>query len=376
LQDDIAASFSEVAATLGTEEACRNARAYPPSEAAGGRVLVRTNDSIPLLVQDGAGDSLLYLELVQLAAALDTIPTNDTNIGPATGVILVSRESLGIKAYYGSKDQWATLVQRLVCGQTIVNQWYAVDPVQPDENHYLFTAHRYFRDHSDPRVDSSCGKSWKGHGVGIWFIDSLRRLPGMRCYGKHSFNVPHPGDTTWVHQRHWKLWDGDSTVPDGETARGSYPWIRDSGYVIDSSWAEPYDTDFLTGAESTTGYQGARVQIRRVNPDREFHAVSYVWRQGAATAPFGPGPQIGGWLFPRTKVAAASPMLTVARSQPYLARSNATEYDYYFTPAWDVKLTRLDSVGVEELTGDAEYANHSQNSFANLEDLRKYVLLP
>jgi hypothetical protein len=69
-------------------------------------------------------------------------------------------------------------------------------------------------------------------------------------------------------------------------------------------------------------------------------------------------------------------MLTVARSEPYLARSAPTEYDYFFAPAWDGKLTPLDSAGVDEITNDTAYASHSQGSFDNLEDLRNYVLLP
>jgi hypothetical protein len=88
---------------------------------------------------------------------------------------------------------------------------------------------------------------------------------------------------------------------------------------------------------------------------------------------------LGGSLFPRNEVAAKSPLVTVARSVPYLAVGSPTEYDYYFTPGWDARLTPFDSVGVVEITGDTAvggYSVHTQNSFDNLEDLRKYVLLP
>jgi hypothetical protein len=69
-------------------------------------------------------------------------------------------------------------------------------------------------------------------------------------------------------------------------------------------------------------------------------------------------------------------MFTVARSEPYLAISSPTEYGYYFTPSWDVKLTPFDSIGVLEIASDTAYGGHCRRSFDNLEDLRKCVLLP
>jgi hypothetical protein len=69
-------------------------------------------------------------------------------------------------------------------------------------------------------------------------------------------------------------------------------------------------------------------------------------------------------------------MFAVARSEPYLTRSAPTEYDYYFAPAWNVKLTPLDSAGVLEIAGDTAFPSHSRGSFDHVEDLRKYVLLP
>ncbi len=377
LQDDITESFHDVAAALGSEEASRNAGAYPPSQAAGGWAIVRTNDSIPLLVESNTGDSLLYADLLELGAALDTIPTLDPNVGPATGTITIDPTTYEIKAYYGDSSNWATLVQSLIVGQTTVNQWYDTFPNTPDSLSKIYSAQRHYIDFKDPRVDSATGKSWLVAGLPIWYIDSLKPLmPIWRCYGKKSYSVPHPGDTVWIHQRHWKLWDGDPYVGPGETAPGSLPWINDSGYSIDSSWLDPVDTDFYTGAESTTGYLGPRVRVRRVNPDREFHAVSYVWRQGASTAPFGLSPPLGGAIYRHNAVAAASPMLAVARSEPYLAISSPAEHDYYFAPAWDVRLTPLDSIGVVEITSDTAYPSHSQGCFDNLEDLREHVLLP
>ena len=68
-------------------------------------------------------------------------------------------------------------------------------------------------------------------------------------------------------------------------------------------------------------------------------------------------------------------MLAVARSEPYLARDNPTEDDYFFAPDWDVRLTPLDSAGVQTICNDTAYDTLNLSSL-NLEDLRRYVLLP
>jgi hypothetical protein len=68
-------------------------------------------------------------------------------------------------------------------------------------------------------------------------------------------------------------------------------------------------------------------------------------------------------------------MLAVARAEPYLARANPTDDDCFFSPDWDVRLTPLDSAAVHKICTDTAYASHSLNSI-NLEDLRRYVLLP
>jgi hypothetical protein len=193
----------------------------------------------------------------------------------------------------------------------------------------------------------------------------------------HPGNNQYKIDTVWV--RHLRVLRtdpsfGDWNVGAWQPGDSILPGVTDSGFEVESSFA--YPTDFYTGAESTTGLKGARVRPRRVNPDRRFHAVSYVWRQGASSAPYGLGPPMGGSLFPRGAVAAASPLFSVARSEPFMPISTVAGYEYYFTPAWDVKLTPLDSIGVVEITSDTGYPAHTRNSFSNLEDLRKYVLLP
>jgi hypothetical protein len=181
------------------------------------------------------------------------------------------------------------------------------------------------------------------------WVAKLRVRKGTVAYGSWNVGLWQPGDSI-------------------------LPGVTDDGFEVESSFA--YPTDFYTSAESTVGHKGARVLPRRVNPDREFHAVSYVWRLGAATGPRGLGPLMGRWLFPRNRVAAQSPMLAVARSVPYLATTGPpTEDDYYFSPDWDVRLTPLDSVGVADIVSDNAYDTLGLDSL-NLEDLRKYVLLP
>jgi hypothetical protein len=143
---------------------------------------------------------------------------------------------------------------------------------------------------------------------------------------------------------------------------------------VESSFA--YPTDFYTGAESTVGHKGARVRPRRVNPDREFHTVSYVWRKAGSSTPYGLGPPMGRAFFPRSAVAASSPLFTIARSEPFMAASTPSGSEFFFIPAWDVRLTPMDSLGVAEITGDTAYSGHTQGSFDNLDDLRNYVLLP
>jgi hypothetical protein len=196
------------------------------------------------------------------------------------------------------------------------------------------------------------------------------------------FEHPQPGynkykvDTFWrVSHRIPKWYDTGSWLPNGESAPD--PKDLPKGWEHDST---VFVVDYFKGADSTECHTFSKVSPRRPNPDREYHAVSYVWRQGASTSPWGLGAPLGGTLFPRSKVAATSPMLTVARSVPYMAVSSPTEYEYYFAPGWDARLTPFDSVGVLEIAGDTAagggYAVHSRGSFDNLEGLRKYVLLP
>jgi hypothetical protein len=385
LQDDVAATFPVVGQEIAAAEARRNASGgNPGSENPGAEVLIVTNtvdtltgDTIPMLVETATGDGLLYSELFDVAASLESIPTMDENIGPATGLIFVDTATMDFSAYYGMASNWLTLVQKLRPAQTRVNQWYAIDPVEPDTQDFLFTAHRYYPDHTDPAIDSALGKSWLTPNPYIWFIDSLKGRPGWRCYGKKSYSVPKEGDTAWVHQRHWKLYTspGDTgwhTLPPEDTADEAYALIGE-GYEIIESGA--FFTDFYNGAESTDGYLGSKIRPRRLNPDREFHAVSYVWRTGANSSPRGPGPRYGGGLFNRGGVPAPMPMVTIARSVPYLAIDSPTEEDFFYSPNWDTRLTPLDETALQDMATGEAYAKLEMGSF-NLEELRSYVVLP
>jgi hypothetical protein len=384
LQGDLATSFSSVAATLGSQEASRNMGVYPSTQTAGGYAIVRTNDSVPLLVANTVGDSMLYADLLRLGPALDTIPTMDPNIGPATGRIIIDPTTWEIRAYYGDSSNWCDVRQRL-------KRFYKKAVIQE------------FRNKSTGVIDSAIQYSGPGGGTYTSYVqgDSWAKWI-LRCQesGTHTpfiwpngepnspykntaawtlvkcspTNNKYKMDTCWVKRlrvlkssvaySYWNVgkWEpGDSILPG----------VTDSGFEVESSFA--YPTDFYTGAESTVGHKGARVRPRRVNPERAFHTVSYVWQRGASSSPYGMSPPLGRTLFPRNAVAPASPLFAVAQAVPFLPGGVT---DFFFEPGWDVRLTALDSVGVADITSDTAFASHTQGSFDNLEDLRKYVLLP
>ena len=102
-------SFHDVAATLGSEEACRNAGAYP--SVSGCRRLGAGPDQrhdTPARGETPTGDSLVYADLLQLGAALESIPTNDTNIGPATGIVIIDPDSLRYQGLLRLQSKWVT----------------------------------------------------------------------------------------------------------------------------------------------------------------------------------------------------------------------------------------------------------------------------
>jgi hypothetical protein len=381
LQLDIATNFSSVAATLGSQEASRNAGAYPSSHTAGGRAIVRTNDSIPLLVENNAGDSLMYVDLSQLGPALDTIPTLDPNITSATGRIIINPNTYDIWAYYDDTSLWMDRTDSLYhCYKKPIIQVFQHGSIIDSGVQYFdmpgggpYTA--YLHGDSWATWIDRCSEGGTHHPF-IW-PNVKPNLPYKNTAFWTLLNC-HPGnnryklDTVWTTRHLAKRTDTSSMnsyYPPGESA-----WIHDHG---DTSLTHRWiPTGFYTGAESTVGYKPTRVRPRRVNPDRVFHTVSYVWRQGASTSPYGLGAPLGRSFFPRSEVAATSPMLTVARSIPYLTTSTPAGSEFFFSPDWDVKLTPLDSIGVAEITSDTAFASHCQGSFDNLEDLRNYVLLP
>jgi hypothetical protein len=378
LQDDIAESFHEVAATLGTEEACRNAGAsYPPSQTAGGWVLVRSNDTTdtaPLLGGAAKGESLMFDDLRLVADDLESIPSGNENIGPIVGEIVIDPDSFDIYAYYGFESEWFEVkyfmhytmfwimhVFRNKATGAVDSQYaFIQDPGKPPWLNFKNAAIW-----PDPRLPQDSWAPWSPYRMGqqrdSFSYYLLRTWPG----GNDKYKI----DTVWwVSNRLPKWYDTSWYVPGGDSVE-----FPDSNWVHDSTW---FHTDFFAGADSTECHTFDKVSPRRPNPDREYHSVSYVWRHGATTSPFGLGPPLGGSLFPRGKVAAPSPLFTVARSVPYLAIGSPTDYDYYFTPGWDVRLTPFDSMGVLEIASDTAFGTHTRGSFDNLEELRKYVLLP
>ena len=386
LQGDIAASFPLVAEAMGSAQARRNAsNGNSSSSNPGGVVLARAADSLSL-ASDSTGDSLMYSDLMRLGNSLRTIPTNDPNIGPATGVILIDARTFEIKAYYGDSSQWCDVRQVLkrMYKKAVIQTFYNTQTGVYD------TAAEYRDKPGNWQNPYMKGDSW-GH----WVVDCneggshtpfligsppRENSPPWQFIDGHPTNNRYKRDTVWV-KRHkvrkgdpsfgkWNVgqWEpGDSILPE------VMPWINDSGCVVDSSSA--YPTNFYSGAESTRGSQGTRIRARRLRSSANLCAVSYVWRLGDTHAPRGPGAAIGGALFPRSRVAAPSPMLAVARSKPYLAKVNPTSDDYFFAPNWDVRLTPLDSAGAYLISHDTAYSSHSLGSLS-LDSLRRYVLLP
>ena len=381
LQDDIVASFHEAAAVLGTEEASRNAGAYPPSQTAGGWVLVKSNDptdSTPLLVADPVGDSLMYDDLNEIADGLESMPSGNPNIGPATGEIVVDPDSFDIYAYYGFESEWYEVEYFMHYTMFWIMHVFRDSLTTKVDTQYAyfdmpggppFTNFLQALTWPSPRAPKDSWAPWSSYNPGVgrhnppgaWQL--LKVWPG----GNNKFKI----DTFWWVPTRWpKGYDTAWFLPGGDSVE-----FPDSTWIHDST---KFHTDFFEGGDSTACHTFDKVSPRRVNPNRWFHATSYVWRR-ASSAPFGLGPPLGGTLFPRNAVAAKSPLLTVARSVPHMAVDSPTEYDYYFTPGWDAKLTPLDSVGAVEITGDTAvggYSSHTQGSFDNLEDLRKHVLLP
>lgn len=381
LQDDIGASFAQVAAAQGTNEACLNINGSTTSQAAGGWALVRTNDTVPLLQTSAKGDSLMYANVGGLQSSLQKIPTGDPNIGPATGLIIVNPNSYNVWAYYSDTSQWFNRVDSFYhCYQKPIIQVFQHGSIidsgceyfdKPGSGSYTSYLHG---DSWDEWVDV-CNEPSHVHTPFIW--PNIKPNPPYKntafwtlVGGKgHPGNNRYKFDTCWTRIHLAKSTDTSSLRNKVDSAESV--WLVNHGDTIrDHYWIS---TGFYTGAESTIGHKDTvKVRPRQVNPGREFHTVSYVWKNGATSSPYGLGPPMGGTLFPRGRVAATSPLLTVARAVPFMAPGTT---DSFFLPAWDAKLTALDSIGVSDITSDSAYPNHSQNSF-NLEDSRKYVLLP
>jgi hypothetical protein len=385
LQDDVAVSLPVVGQEIAAAEARRTASGgNPASENPGAEVLILTNsidtltgDTISMLVETPTGDSLLYSDLIEVAASLESIPTMDENIGPATGLIFVDTATMDISAYYGTRSQWLSLKQ-IVTGLFVVRQWYDPTAKFPAPGIAPESTKKFFHEHKPTQWMPYVGYSATGQ-LTKW-IDPQFKAMGWYAYGRQGYATPKPGDSIVAHIRHWKLatdptWAADTGLSPACTIPELMPYIDSGMEIIWSGPDSPFETDFYVGAESTDGHLGSKVRPRRLNPDREFHAVSYVWRTGADTSPRGPGPRYGGGLFNRGGVPAPMPMVTVARSVPFLAINSPTEEDYFFSPNWDVRLTLLDEAALQDIATGEAYAKLGIDSL-NLEELRKYVLLP
>jgi len=366
LQSDIAGSFPMIAQTMGSSLARRNASGgNPSSQNPGGMVLVRTEDSLSLET-DPSGDSLILYELRRLAGALDTLPTNDSNIGPARGRITVDSLNFEIRAFYGDSSNWCTVRQ-------------VVARIYKDYIRQIFyNTETHVNDSGFAFFDMPGGRRWTAYLQGDSWVSPFVNPPWTLVDAQPG-NNKYKRDTVVIRNRVVRINDpqysryiyhpwvsGDSILPE------AMPHVS-SGDFIDSSIA--VRTGFYTGACSTNGNQGTKLRPRRLSPGTELYAVSYVWQSGDDQSPRGLGPVMGKLLFPRSRVAPPCPMLAVARSEPYLALPNPTAEDYFLAADWDVRLTPLDSAGVLDICSDTAFSNHSLNSL-NLDNLRRYVLLP
>jgi hypothetical protein len=389
LQSDVDSSFPMVAQTLGSEQACRNASGgNPSSQNPGGMVLVAREDS--LFVSDTS--NLILNDLSQLGGALGSgmpPPLPDTtNVRKPTGSVTIDPITYEIKARYHLPSRWSTLAQKdsfYIYPPPLVylkkRVWQFCDSANKEDTAY--------RDWLWPYGD------WLSYRNGtLWIHYWLDKTHWslVKCYDT-TITLKSPGDvyfdSTFTMRKFTDMtdtakWHSDSSQywgppyypTSGKLLSPRAQYLVDMGYQVKVQQSYfTFSWDTVTAAESTNGNQGTRLRPSRLNPGRELHAVAYVWRQGDSRSPFGPSPVMCKGLFPRSRVAAASPLFTVARSIPYLTTVSTTQYDYFFNPAWDVKLTPLDSAGVQDITSDTAYASHSQNSF-NLQDLRKYVVLP
>jgi hypothetical protein len=385
LQDDVAASFPLVGQEIAVSEARRIASGGNPlSENPGGEVLIFTNsidtltgDTIPMLVETPTGDKLMYDDLFEVAASLESFPTMDDNIGPATGLIFIDTATMDIAAYYGVESQWYNIKQGVHYYMDGIKQVFQDTTTGKIDSGYRFFAKfevghppwfNYLTaiPYPQPRQAKDSWLTRFDNGKNILLrnpmpLDNAYKLDTVvmeRHYFKKGMQILDP----WVWDPYKK---GDSILP-CSAGMGKYSPTWDSSWVF---------TDFYIGAESTDGHLGPKLRPRRLSPNREFHAVSCVWRLGASASPRGPVPRFGGRLFRRDGVAAPMPMVTVARSVPYLAVDSATDGDYFFSPNWDARLTALDATAVQDIASGTAYDSLGLDSL-NLEDLRRYVLLP
>ena len=392
LQTDIAGSFPVVAQTMGSSEARRDASGgNASSQNPGGMVLARTQDSLSL-VASHSGDSLVYSALMQLGAALGSGMPNPlpdtTNVRKPTASVTIDSATYEIKARYKLPSRWSTLAQK--------DSFF----IYPPPLVYMKKRVTQFCD-SASKEDTAFKEwlwpfgDWQAYRNGTnWIHDWLDRRYWslVKCTDTTIIlHVPDQvffdstftmrkftdmTDTAKWHRDSSHYWGPPYYPSPGDSLSPRAQYLVDMGYsvIVQQSYFT-FSWDTTTAAESTRGNQGTRLRPRRLNPGRKLYAVSYVWRLAGTVSPLGMGAAVGGALFPRSRVAAPCPMLAVARAEPFLAGSQQTTAGYFFTPGWDVRLTPLDSAGVQDICSDTAYTSHSLTSL-NLQNLRKYVLLP
>ncbi|HTW91244.1 MAG TPA: hypothetical protein VMH22_05995 [bacterium] len=453
LQNSIATSFQSIAASAGTQAACQNMHAYPASQSAGGRAIVTTNDTTPLLVASASGDSLVYAEICRCGQVLNSIPTLDVNITNACGRVVIDSSTWNVRAYCSDTSNWFDRVDTLDrdCQYAVYQtfqryvhqgwQWYTyTDTVMECRANYGWWQNWYLNGDSWGSTVVYCGEP-DGHTPITW--PNGKPTPPYKNSPTWQF-ISARTDNNWTHHHHWMrdtifcchhcALRSDTYAMRNWICHSESSCLSQRHDTIHCHYWKP--TGCYTGAESTCGLVGTKVRPRQVNPNREFNTIAYVWYQGATTSPYGLGPALGGKLFPRSKVAAPSPLFAVARSTPYLSYESCyvmqvftqiischgtdtaykhfpstggstwnsymrgdswiapytpstwnlahcdsgtapcTQEVHFFAPFWDVELNPLDSAGIALMMSDTAYAGHTHNCFSNLQNLRKYALLP
>jgi hypothetical protein len=376
LQADVAGSFLTVAQILGAGVAAQDASAgNPASQNPGGSAVIGIEDS--LLTYDT--HNYCWHDMCNLGGCLcNQIPNcGVSHCGNPCGQINIDSGTYDVTAQYGVPCQWATLKQGVNTATGAYQVWQYYDST--------FGYHGMVVDSAYEDFTQQWGSDYWNCVNGYVWIDYWLNQRHWNWWGSRQVTISGGRrdsfllNTSPIDMSNLSVWQQDSIndwhVPPRDTAPAAKSLLQaNPNYVLDSSYFV-FVMETTKATIWTNHAQGARILPRRLNPDANLYAVSYVWRQGASQSPLGLAPKIAKFFFSQSKVAPPSPMLAVARAEPYLNVASPDDSDYYFTPYWDVKLVPLDSTSAASITSDPAYSSHNLSTF-NLNSMIKYGLLP